>query len=214
MDQPDKLETRVERLISELSDIIQILERDISDSEKAVSFAQVKEVEASIVRMKRQGLPVPTELKRLKIKLVSEHERHQERIALYHKLRESIGELLKRATPRITNRIRIGNLNTTRSPHRKPSNYKKPLGSKGYSNLEDYLIPVIILMWSGLNHKEAFRKIAKKLDVRYNTVSSQCTRALDLRTDEFISQVNSKAIINLLEIKYPDKYQLIKTQLK
>ena len=164
--------------------------------------------------MKRQGLPVPTELKRLKIKLLSEHGRHQERIALYNKLRESIGELLKRTTPRIPKRTRVGNVNTARSPNRKPSNYKKPLGSKGYSNLEDYLIPVIKLMWSGLDHEEAFRKIAQKLDVRYNTVSSQCTRALNLKTDEFITQVNSKKVVDLLEIKYPDKYQMIKTQLK
>ena len=214
MDHLDDLKGRVERLISELSDIIQLLERDIGDSTKAVPFAQVKEIETSIARMKRQGLPVPTELKRLKIKLVSEHGRHQERIALYHKLRESIGELLKRESYRIPKRIRAGNLNTVRPPHRKPSNYKKPLGSKGYSNLEDYLIPVIKLMWSGLDHKEAFRKIAQKLDVRYNTVSSQCTRALNLKTDEFITQVNSKKVVDLLEIKYPDKYQMIKTQLK
>ena len=87
----DDLETRVERLISELSDIIQLLERDIGDSKKAVPFAQVKEIETSIERMKRQGLPVPTELKELKIKLISEHGRNQERIAFYHKLQESIG---------------------------------------------------------------------------------------------------------------------------
>ena len=111
-------------------------------------------------------------------------------------------------------RTRVGHPNTVRSPHRKPSNYRKPLGSKGYSNLEDYLIPVIKLMLDGHSHKDAFRQIAKKLDVRYNTVSSQCTRSLDLTTDEFIRQVNSKSIVDLLERKYPDKYQLVKTQLK
>ena len=214
MDHLDDLESRVERLISELSDIIQLLERDIGDLKKAVPFGQVKEIETSIARMKRQGLAVPTELKELKIKLFSEYERHQESIALYQKLLESIGELLNRATPRIPKRTRAGHPNTVRSPHRKPYNYKKPLGSKGYSNLEDYLIPAIKLMWSGLDHKEAFRKIAQKLDVRYNTVSSQCTRALDLTMDEFITQVNSKAIVDLLESKFPAKYQLIKTQLK
>jgi len=214
MDHLDDFETRVERLISELSDIIQLLERDIGDSKKAIPFAQVKEIESSIARMKRQGLPVPAELNELKIKLFSEHGRHQERIALYQKLQDNISELLNRATPRMPKRARVGQYNAVRSPHRKPSNYKKPLGSKGYSNLEDYLIPVIKLMWNGLDHKEAFRKIAQKLDVRYNTVSSQCTRALDMTTDEFISQVNSKAIVDLLERKYPAKYQLIKTQLK
>ena len=100
------------------------------------------------------------------------------------------------------------------SPHRKPSNYERTLGSKGYSNLKDYLIPVIQLMWSGFDHKKAFRKIAQRLDVRYNTVSSQCTRALNLTTDEFIRQVNSRSIIGLLERKYPDQYQKIKAELK
>ena len=214
MDHPDNLETRVERLISELSDIIQLLERDIGDSKNAVSFAQIKEIEASIARMKRQSLPVPTELKRLKINLVSEHGRHQERIALYHKLQESVGELLNRVTPRMPKRTIVGHSNTVRSSYRKPPNYKKPLGSKGYSNLEDYLIPVIKLMWEGNSHKDAFRQIAKKLDVRFNTVSSQCTRALNLKTDEFITQVNSKEIVALLQRKYPEKYQMIKTQLK
>lgn len=214
MDSLDDLKTRIERVISELKDITHLLEGDIADSKKAISFGQVKEIETSIARMKRQGLAVPTELKELKIKLFSEYERHQERTALYQKLLESIGELLNRATPRIPKRTRAGHPNTVRSPHRKPYNYKKPLGSKGYSNLEDYLIPVVKLMWGGHNHNQAFREIAQKLDVRYNTVSSQCTRALDLTMDEFISQVNSKAIVDLLESKFPAKYQLIKTQLK
>ena len=80
--------------------------------------------------------------------------------------------------------------------------------------MEDYLIPVIRLMWNGLDHKEAFHKVAQKLDVRYNTVSSQCTRALELTTDEFIRQGNSKSIVDLLTKKYPDQDQLIKSELK
>jgi hypothetical protein len=191
MDQLDDLETRAKELISELSDIIQHLQSEISDAKKAISFGQVKEIEGSIARLKRQGIPVPSELKDLKIKLFSEYERHQARIALHQKIQDNIGGLLNRATPRITKRTRVVYPNAGGSPRRKPSNYKKPLGSKGYSNLEDYLMPVIRLMWSGLDHKEAFRKIAEKLDVRYNTVSSQCTRALDLTTDGFVSQVRS-----------------------
>ena len=214
MDHLDDLETRVEQLVSELSDIIQLLERDIDDSEKAISFGQVKEIEASIERMKRQGFPIPTKLNELKIKLFSEHEKHRDRIALYKKIQENIDQLLNRAAPQKSKRTRVVNANAVLSTRRKPSNYEKPLGSKGNSNLEDYLIPVIKLMWSGLNHKEAFRRIAQRLDVRYNTVSSQCIRALGLTTDEFISQVNSKTIIDLIERKYPDQYELIKTQLK
>jgi hypothetical protein len=190
------------------------LQRDIGDAKKAISFGQVKEIENSIARMKRQGLPVPTELRELKIRLFSEHVRHKECIALYQNIQKSISGLLNQAKPRMPKRTIVGPSNAVRSTRRKTFNYEKPLGSKGYSNLEDYLIPVIKLMWNGLDHKEAFRKIADKLDVRYNTVSSQCTRALALTTDEFIRQVNSKGIVELLERKYPDKYHEIKTQLK
>lgn len=214
MDQLDDLEMRVKEIISELSDIIQRLQSDIGDAKKAISFDQVKEIENSIARMKRQDIPVPAELNALKIKLLSEHERHQTRVALHRKIQESIGGLLNQETFRRPRRTRIMHSNAGGSRHRKPSNYEKPLGSKGYSNLEDYLIPVIRLMWSGLDHKAVFRKIAQKLDVRYNTVSSQCTRALNLTTDEFIRQVNSKAIVDLLERKYPDQYQRIKAELK
>lgn len=213
MDHMDELKTRVDRVISELSDITGLLKRDMADSKKAISFGQVKALEESIARMKRQGLPVPPELNELKMRLFSEHGRHQERIALFHRLRERVGELLNQATLGIL-KNRTGDQNVVQPPYRKPYNYEKPLGSKGYSNLEDYLIPVIKFMWSGPNHKEAFGRIAQKLDVRYNTVTSQCTRALDLTTDEFISLVNSKRIVDLLERRYSDTHKLIKTQLR
>jgi len=214
MDQLDDLEKHVNELVAELSEIIQRLQKDIADAKKAVSFDQVKAIENSIARMKRQGIPVPSELNALKIKLFSEHELHQGRIALHNKIQERIGGLLQRETPRGQRRTRIVNPKPGSLSHRKPSNYEKPLGSKGYNNLEDYLIPVIRLMWSGLDHKEAFRSIAQKLDVRYNTVSSQCTRALDLTTDEFIRQVKSKSIVDLLERKYQDQYRRIKADLE
>ncbi len=214
MDQLDDLEKRVNELVSELSDVIQNLQSDIEDPKKAISFNQVKEIESSIVRMKRQGIPVPSELHALKIKLFSEHELHQARIALLRKIQDSLGGLLNRKTAQEPRRTLVTPAKTGSSPRRKPPNYERPLGIKGYSNLEDYLIPVIQLMWSGLDHKAAFRKIARKLDVRYNTVSAQCTRALDLTTDEFVRQVKSKSIINLLENKYPDQYQRIKAELK
>lgn len=214
MDQQDDLEKHVNGLVSELSEIIQRLQKDIADAKKAVSFDQVKAIENAIARMKRQGIPVPSELKALKIKLLSEHDHHQVRIALHQKIQKRISGLLQHETPLGQRRRRIVNPKTGGMSHRKPSNYEKPLGSKGYSNLEDYLIPVIRLMWSGLDHKAAFRRIAQKLDVRYNTVSSQCTRALDLTTDEFIRQVKSKLIVDLLERKYPDQYRRIKAELK
>ena len=214
MDYLNDLRTRVESIISELSEIIQNLERYICNPEKAVSFGQVKEIEASIIRLRKQGLPIPAELNELKLNLLSKHEHHKECIALYKQIRESIGEILNRATLRIPRRIQVAHPNVNRSSYRKPSNYEKPLGSKGYSNLEDYLLPVIKLMWSGIDHKEAFRKIADKLDVRYNTVSSQCTRALSLTTEEFIDKVSSKRIVEHLENKYPDDYLIIKRHLE
>ena len=214
MGQLDNLEKHVNELVTELSEIIQRLQKDIADAKKAVSFDQVKEIENAIVRMKRQGIPIPSELKALKIKLLSEYELHQARVALHQKIQERIGGLLQHETPRGQRRKRIVKPKPGSLSHHKPPNYERPLGSKGYNNLEDYLIPVIRLMWRGMDHKAAFRSIAQKLDVRYNTVSSQCTRALDLTTDEFIRQVKSKSIIDLLERKYPDQYRRIKAELK
>ncbi|NLN60890.1 MAG: hypothetical protein GX147_09380 [Deltaproteobacteria bacterium] len=214
MGQLYELEKHVNELVSELSEIIQRLQKDIANAKKAVSFDQVKAIENSIARMKRQGVPVPPELSALKIKLFSEHELHQGRVDLHRKIQERIGDLLQRETPLGQRRKRIDNPKLGGLSHRKPPNYEKPLGSKGNKNLEDYLIPVIRLMWSGLDHIAAFRSIAQKLDVRYNTVSSQCTRALDLTTDEFIRQVRSKSIVDLLKRKYQDQYWRIKTELK
>jgi len=202
MDNLDDLKLRIEWVISEIKDIIKLFEMEIADPRKAVSFRQVKEIEASIERLKRQGLSVPEELKQLKLKLFSTYEIHKEFLSLYNKFLGSIHSLTSSETPQ--------------KPAKKDRTPKieKPLGSKGNSNLEDYLIPVIKLMWNGHNHREGFCQIAKKLDVRYNTVSSQCTRALGLTTDEFITQVKSKTIVVLIGKKYPDQHHIIKTQLK
>jgi len=209
----DDLKLRIERVISEVKDIIKLFEMEIADPRKAVSFRQVKEIEASIERLKRQDLPVPEELKQLKLKLFSTHEIHKELLSLHDQFVARILGFTSSETPQKPAR-KDRAPNTGRSSYRKPPNYEKPLGSKGNSNLEDYLIPVIKLMWSGQDHRQAFRQIAKKLDVRYNTVSSQCTRALGLKTDEFINQVKSKAIVELINKKYPGQYHTIKTQLK
>lgn len=45
MDQLDDLEKHVNELVSELSEIIQRLQKDIADAKKAVSFDQVKAIE-------------------------------------------------------------------------------------------------------------------------------------------------------------------------
>jgi len=198
MDTLGGLTLRIEKVVSEVKDIIKLFEMEIADPRKAVSFRQVKEIEASIERFKRQGISVPEELKQLKLKLFSTYEIHKEFLSLYNEFLGSIHGLTSSETPQKLART-ISEPKTGRSSYRKPPNYERPLGSKGNSNLEDYLIPVIKLMWNGHNHREAFRQIAKKLDVRYNTVSAQCTRALGLTTDEFINQVKSKTIVDLIE---------------
>ena len=168
MDNLDVLKLRIERVISEVKDIIKLFEMEIADPRKTVSFRQVKEIEASIERLKRQGLSVPEELKQLKLKLFSTYEIHKEFLSLYNNCLDSIHGLTSSETrqkPAKKDRAP----KTGRSSYRKPPNYEKPLGSKGNSNLRDYLIPVIKLMWNGHNHREAFHQIAKKLDVGYNT---------------------------------------------
>jgi hypothetical protein len=207
MDNLDDLKLRIEQVITEIKDIKQIFETDMVDPRKDVSFSHVKEIESSIERLKKQGQPVPEEFNQLKLKLFSTYENHKEVASLYDKFLDSIHSLTLPKTP-------VRKPKTGQSPIRKPLNYIKPLGSKGNSNLEDYLIPVIQLMWQGYDHQEAFHQIAERLDVRYNTVNAQCTKALGLNTGEFISKVNSKTIVDLIENKYPDQYQTIKAQLK
>ena len=214
MDNLDDLKSRIERVNTELRDIKELFEKEIADPQKSVSFKQVKEIEGSIERFRRQGLPVPEELKQLKLRLFSNYETHKEIISLYNKFRDSIHSLKLSEIAQITPKPAVGPPKTIGPPYRKPPDYERPLGARGNSNVEDYLIPVIKLMWNGYDHKEAFRRIASNLDVRYNTVSSQCTRGLGLNTDEFISMVKSKAIVDLIETKYPDQYQIIKSQLK
>lgn len=212
MDNLDDLKLRIEQIVAALQEINQIFKTEIEDLQKVVSFNQVKEIENFIERFKRKGLPVPPELMQLKLKLVSSYENHKEVLSVYNKFLESIHLVLSEATPKTAKTA--PELKTSRPSRRKVPDYEKPLGSKGNSNLEDYLIPVIKLIWDGYNYKDAFRQIAITLDVRYNTVSSQCTRALGLTTDEFISRVNSKTIVALIEVKYPDRYHTIKAQLK
>jgi len=211
MDNLGDLKLRIERVISEAKDIIKLFETRIAESRKAVSFGQVKEIEASIERLRRKGLPVPEELKQLKLKLFSTYESHKDFLSLYNKFLSGIHDLTLETPQKFAKADRDSK--TGRSFHRKTPDYEKPLGSKGNRNLEDYLIPVIKLMWNGHDHTDAFHQIAETLDVRYNTVSAQCTRALGLKTDEFINQVKSKTIVDLIEIKYPDQYDIIKMEL-
>ena len=97
------------------------------------------------------------------------------------------------------------------------SNYKEynrqNLGPKGHEQVKDYLIPVIKLMRGGKTHNEAFKTIAQKLGVAYQTVNSQCTRTLDISTREFVDYVNSGYIVQVIRKRYPDKMHLIDQEL-
>jgi hypothetical protein len=214
MDNLDDLMFRIDKVVSEVKDIIKIFEIEITDPHKAISFAQVKEIETTIERLKRQNLPIPNELNKLKLSLFSNFENHKEMISLCNKFQENIHSILSSEILRATDKTQIREPKIGKSSHRKPYNYIKPLGSKGNTNLEDYLIPVIKLMRKGQTHTEAFNQIAKDLDVRYSTVSAQCTRALKLTTVEFLDQVKSNKIVHLLETKYQEYKYLIDSQLK
>jgi len=214
MNDIDKLRTRIEMVVSEVEALFKLFQKETTDPQAAVSLQQVKEIESSIDRLKKQGIPVPTELKQLKLKLFSAYERHKEFLLLHNNFLKSIQSLIPSVAPPKTPNQLVTPHKPGQPFYRKPPNYEKPLGSKGNNNLEDYLIPVIKLMWSGHDHQEAFRLVAQKLDVRYNTVSSQCTRGLGLTTDDFIKRVESKTIIDLIEYKFPDRYQKIKSELK
>ena len=69
----------------------------------------------------------------------------------------------------------------------------------------DYLIPVINLIKRGINHTEAFKIIAKKLEVTTQTVNDRCSRGININTQQFVDLVKSGGIKTHLLNKFPDK---------
>jgi len=91
---------------------------------------------------------------------------------------------------------------------------KRTLGRKGYEQLTDYLIPVIRLIKSGVKHTDAFHRIAKELDVTYQTANAQCTVRLgNISTEKFVELIKSDKIKSLLKERFPDKASLIEREL-
>ena len=90
---------------------------------------------------------------------------------------------------------------------------RRPTGPKGNENLQHYLIPVIKLIKNGRRHTDAFRVVAEKLKVKNTTVASQCTRMLSLNTQQFIENVNSGRIIQIIKNIYPHQIDLINQEL-
>jgi len=93
------------------------------------------------------------------------------------------------------------------------TNRKRARGRKRYQLLPDYVIPVIRLIKNGISHTDAFKQRAKELNVTPSTVSSQCTRSLNLSTEEFIGFVESSKIKSFLKERFPDKASLIEHKL-
>ncbi len=79
--------------------------------------------------------------------------------------------------------------------------------------LPDYVIPVIRLIKNGMSHTDAFKQRAKELNVTPPTVSSQCTRSLNISTKEFVGLVESNRIKSFLKERFPDKASLIEQEL-
>ncbi|MGA2318375.1 MAG: DUF262 domain-containing protein [Thermodesulfobacteriota bacterium] len=91
---------------------------------------------------------------------------------------------------------------------------KRSLGRKGYGQLTDYLIPTIRLIKSGIKHTDAFHRIAKELDVTYQTANAQCTVRLgNISTEQFVDLIKSNKIKSFLKERFPDKASLIEQNL-
>lgn len=90
---------------------------------------------------------------------------------------------------------------------------KRPRGPKGNHLLPDYVIPVIRLIKNNMSHTDAFKLRAKELSVATSTVSSQCTRSLNLSTNEFIELLESNKIKSFLKRRFPEKASYLEQEL-
>ena len=79
----------------------------------------------------------------------------------------------------------------------------------GRAYVEDYLIPVIRLMKKNVNHTEAFKIVAKNLEVTLQTVNDRCSRGIGLNTQQFVDMVKSGQIKQHLVNKFPDKVDFL-----
>lgn len=103
---------------------------------------------------------------------------------------------------------------TIESTKSKPAHGKRRLGRKGYEQLKDYLFPIIRLIGNGVNHTDAFHKIANQLDVTYQTANAQCTVRLgNISTEKFVDLIKSNRIKFFLKEKFPEKASLIEKEL-
>lgn len=94
-----------------------------------------------------------------------------------------------------------------------PLGIKIRLGRKGYNHLTDYLIPVIHLVKKGVEHPDAFRRIAQTLGVAPQTVNDRCARSLSISTEKFVELIKSNRIKSFLKERFRDKADLIEREL-
>ena len=91
---------------------------------------------------------------------------------------------------------------------------RRQLGRKGYELFDDYLIPIIRLIKSGVSHTEAFHKIAKELDVTYQTANAQCTiRFGNISTADFVNLIKTNKIKSYMKEMFPDRIDEIEKEL-
>jgi len=223
----DIIETAIENLKIELSydsDSVKLKDYDIGhrkpvpdpihlyiNKSSGEKFIFIENIETDKVRL----ITPQGEIKSLEINFFEEYGEKSEAYLLSHKLitkkqielYHSVIEDESRRNQPVKRKYIRGKVSSRRSGG------VRALGSKGYENLNDYLIPVIKLMKEGYSHQDAFHKIKDDLGVRYNTVSAQCTRGLDIDTDQFVSFVGSGEIVQFLKNSFPDRIELIEYEL-
>ena len=205
----ENLRKRIESVVAECDDIVNLLFSELEGLETD-SSVESKDINIMIENFHKRGLTIPDELKNVKQKSVSNENYYNDLIPLADHFLKTVGDIISSEPVKKMKKIIKSNIKRSSNGF----NYEKPLGSKGNEQLKDYLIPVINFMIDGDTHTEAFHKVAKIIDVRYNTVSSQCTRGLKLTTDQFNSKVQNGTIKDLLENKFPDRISEIREQIK
>lgn len=80
-------------------------------------------------------------------------------------------------------------------------------------HLQDYLLPTIKLIKSGINHTKVFHDIADGLNVTVQTAEDRCTRSIGLKMNEFLEKVKTNEIKEILMRKFSTKQDFIDKEL-
>lgn len=85
----DDLKTRIETVVGECESLMEFFHSHLTVSQKG-KLAQLKEIEKTIANMQNKGLTIPSELRRLKLDLLSEIDAAEKHSALKNELIENI----------------------------------------------------------------------------------------------------------------------------